>query len=354
MIDNKKSFNNNSSIVFDNNDKSIKEYLEKFSFTNTKHVLTQDEELSMRKLFLNKIEHFDIIQELSRGAYKKTIQLRNPKTSESLAVKIVELNKLTGRAKKHLMMVGYKNVHDAFEDEARRMKQLNNLRNTHLSKIQGSGLNEGKSLYFFLEDYSERTLMDYVIENHPLSIKLIENIIYQLADGLSAIHKYYCHGDLKLDNILFRNCLMCITDFGLAASMPDAESSTKNLIPHAQIRAPETFHNLKIDKRCDIWAFGINSYYISHKKWPFPLDYNGNILEWRNLSINERKKYELNVLKYINNNDHYINILNNIEKFFRPKISSILKQCLNREPNKRFQDGFELLNMLRTEKSLVK
>jgi serine/threonine protein kinase len=346
----------NSNKHVEPDDDPVKKYLGQLPSNElAKGILSPEEEASMRKLFSkNNIEDFIIVGELSRGAYKRTIQLRNPKTTASLALKIVDLNKIIGIAKEHLRMNGYATPVDAFKDESKKMEKLNQLQNPHLSKIQGHGLNDNSSLYFFLEHYSERTLSDYVTENHPLSRELVEDIALQIADALAAIHKYYCHGDLKPDNILFRNCVMCITDFGLASSMHDTGGKHKDLNIKMEVRAPETYLSQepdKIDKkRCDIWAYGVNILYSRNNSFPFPRDYEGSPHEWDGLTTEQRKRYEMNVLSHIKDEHYYSKVMGDIDNKFTPILAKVLKGCLERNPCKRIPNGSILLSELEKAK----
>ena len=205
------------------------------------------------------------------------------------------------------------------------------------------------SYIFFLENYSERTLNDYVEENHPLPYALIEDIALQLADALAAIHKYYYHGDLKLDNILFRNGVVCITDLDLASSMPDTEGE-KYKIPHAQNKAPEIFNGHELDETCDVWAFGVNIFYLRNNKMPFPHDFKGSPQQWHKLRIEQRKKYEMNVLRHIEDAYFYSNVMRDIDKKFNPALAKVVKGCLEKNPIKRIPNGSILLTELEKAK----
>lgn len=335
------------------NDNATKAYINQLggypSNKSTKGIISLNEEVSMRKLFSKYTDDFIVVRDISKGAYKRTVQLRNPKTGELLALKIVDINRLSTRAREHLQIRGYNNPVDAFIDESRRMEMLNQLQNPHISTMLCSGLDDSGFLYFFLENYSERTLNDYVEENHPLPYALIEDIALQLADALAAIHKYYYHGDLKLDNILFRNGVVCITDLDLASSMPDTEGE-KYKIPHAQNKAPEIFNGHELDETCDVWAFGVNIFYLRNNKMPFPHDFKGSPQQWHKLRIEQRKKYEMNVLRHIEDAYFYSNVMRDIDKKFNPALAKVVKGCLEKNPIKRIPNGSILLTELEKAK----
>jgi hypothetical protein len=310
-------------------------------------VLSEEEEQAFRNLFPQVASTTLPWRVIAAGTYKRTVQLRNPKSSDVLALKIVALDRLSAKAREHLAVAGYVDPVKAFEKESHRMGRLNALGSAYISRMIGCGFDRSRRVFMFLEEFSERTLADYVKDNSPLRYELVEEIARQLGQALADSHGVgYYHGDLKPDNILFRNGMFVVTDWDLASSMPDEAKNTWR-IPHAQTKAPETLRGHRLDKRADIWAYGVNVFYARTSGMPFPHEFPGDTKQWHQLSIVDRHVYEVNVLKHIENDAFYENVMRRIDSEFSQTLRDVIKRCLARAPSSRYRDGNELQEALR-------
>ena len=161
-----------------------------------------------------------------------------------------------------------------FEREA---KTLGSLNHPHIAAIYG--FERSASLHALVmelvegEDLSERIMRGAI----PLDEAL--PIARQIADALEAAHEQgIIHRDLKPANVKIRaDGVVKMLDFGLAKAMEPTAGSSSSLsmsptlatpamtqagmiLGTAAYMAPEQARGKTVDKRADIWAFGIVLY----------------------------------------------------------------------------------------------
>jgi len=113
----------------------------------------------------------------------------------------------------------------------------------------------GLSPFFYLElEFCEKSLSKY---NFPLPINNAVKYIMDICDGLDYAHKKgVIHGDLKPDNILFRNNIPKISDWGLSKILKDTNASITTIAFTPMYAAPEQLSLSKIDARTDLYQLG--------------------------------------------------------------------------------------------------
>ena len=104
----------------------------------------------------------------------------------------------------------------------------------------------------------------------PVQLNLALHYIYGVAEGLDYAHKHnIAHLDLKPQNILLKNDIPKITDWGMSRALTMQGTTTLGIsLPFA---APEQF-SLKYgnkDAKTDIWQLGILFYYLLTNTFPF-------------------------------------------------------------------------------------
>ncbi len=113
-------------------------------------------------------------------------------------------------------------------------------------------------LKYLVELKDAKTLTDLIELKVGLSNDEIENIIYQIASGLSTLHEnQILHRDIKPDNIIIsENNLVQLIDYDISRiykpeqSQDTTTSGTKGFI------APELYVNEQTDIRSDIYSLG--------------------------------------------------------------------------------------------------
>jgi serine/threonine protein kinase len=172
----------------------------------------------------------------------------------------------------------------------------------------------------------------------PLSLETALNYARQIADALEAAHeKNIVHRDLKPANIMITSAgVVKVLDFGLASVLnrdrEDAEPSNSPTLTISPTRAgmilgtagymsPEQARGKPVDKRADIWAFGVVLFEMLTGK---PLFEGETISDTLAAVIKEEPDWTQ----------------------VPPKVRRLLKKCLEKDPKKRLRDigdAWELL-----------
>ncbi|MCQ1539515.1 protein kinase [Methanocalculus taiwanensis] len=120
--------------------------------------------------------------------------------------------------------------------------------------------------YFEMEYCSDGSLADKAIPMEPRDAAWI---IFSICEGLKVAHnQQIIHRDLKPHNILMRNGIPKVSDWGLAKMLTLSKTSTSaSFTPH--YAAPEQISNTVKDERTDIWQMGVIFYELVTGELPF-------------------------------------------------------------------------------------
>ena len=156
-----------------------------------------------------------------------------------------------------------------FEREAKTLAALNHPNIAHIYGIEGHAL---------VMELVEGEDLSAMIARGPVPIDEALAIARQIADALEAAHEQgIVHRDLKPANVKVRvDGAVKVLDFGLAKAMdlPDPSSANAMNSPTLTVRgtqmgvivgtaaymAPEQARGKAVDRRADIWAFGVVLY----------------------------------------------------------------------------------------------
>ncbi|HXI03245.1 MAG TPA: protein kinase [Candidatus Saccharimonadales bacterium] len=219
-----------------------------------------------------RIAHYSITAKLGEGGMGEVYQATDTKLNREVALKILPQAFATD---------GERMVR--FEREAQVLASLNH---PNIGTIHG--IEEfGGSKALVLELVEGPTLADRVARGPVPPGEALE-IAVQIADALDAAHsKGVVHRDLKPANIkLTAEGRVKVLDFGLArVTEPDADTSANDLsrsptmtspatrvgviMGTAAYMAPEQAKGRAVDKRADIWAFGVILYQMLAGRAPF-------------------------------------------------------------------------------------
>src|SRR5204862_6646456 len=157
-----------------------------------------------------------------------------------------------------------------FYQEARAASALNH---PHILTVYEVGEDEGKP--YIAMEYVEGETLRQKIRAGTLPFKQILEISIQIAEGLGKAHEAgIIHRDLKPENLMIsRDGYAKILDFGLAKLISQrertlaADSTQKTLIRvetesgtllgTVNYMAPEQLLGQRVDRRCDIFSFGV-------------------------------------------------------------------------------------------------
>src|SRR5687768_4628262 len=224
---------------------------------------------------------------------------------------------------------------DRFEREAKAVAALNH-----------SGI---VTLYSFEKDGDVRFITMELVEGEPLSQQIppgglpFEKLLRQgveIADAISAAHdRGIVHRDLKPANVLVTSAgHVKILDFGLAKLRepegPAGDLPTQQLTGEGRIvgtvayMSPEQAEGRTVDHRTDIFSLGILLYEMATGQRPFQGETSMSVLS-AVLKEQPRPATELN-------------------PSLPSAFSRILKTCLRKDPDRRFQNAKDVRNELET------
>ncbi len=168
-----------------------------------------------------------------------------------------------------------------FEREARLLATLNH---PNIGAVFGFDCCEGVS--FLAMEFIEGRTLAACLDDGQLDLDDALDICRQVAQALEAAHdKGIVHRDLKPGNIMVRpDGVVKVLDFGLAKAMSEERSTTSLadsptitaqftkpgvVLGTAAYMSPEQARGRSVDKRSDIWSFGVILYECLAGRRPF-------------------------------------------------------------------------------------
>ena len=149
--------------------------------------------------------------------------------------------------------------YDAFKKEAQTVANLAK----HPNVIDVKNLFEENGTVYFVMSYAEGVdLETYLYENHPLTQKEIEDIIFPFLEGVKHIHKYnILHRDIKLANILItKDNQPILIDFGTARNELIQKSKQMTAVYTEGYASLEQHTQSREGTYTDIYAIGMLMY----------------------------------------------------------------------------------------------
>ena len=219
-----------------------------------------------------------------------------------------------------------------FEQEARAAGMLNH---PNVVAIYDTGSNNGSP--YLVTELLQGEVLEQKLRGHPLPIRKSIDYALQIAKGLSAAHeKGIIHRDLKPGNIFItKEGRVKILDFGLAKlTHPEASLSPSAPLENTDLTdtgvvlgtivymSPEQVTGRKVDRRSDIFAFGSVLYEMLSGKRPFGAETHIEIMH----AILKADPQELS------QSDGNI----------PPSLERIVRRCLEKDPDHRFQSTSDL------------
>lgn len=144
---------------------------------------------------------------------------------------------------------------------AKVMRNARRLSHTNLARVYEEGEDQDRPYFTsqFLDGLSLRKIIDLRIgKGQFFSLREIEPIFAQVADGLEAANKVGPHGGLKPENVLVLPDLLKLTDWGLALAVPRLPYvQALKVKGHDRYLAPELVDGSDVDGRIDVYAMGV-------------------------------------------------------------------------------------------------
>jgi len=270
-----------------------------------------------------KLGPYEIIAPLGAGGMGEVYRARDTRLGRDVALKV--LPESFARDSDRLRR---------FEHEARAVATLNH---PNLLAIHDIGEHEGSP--FIVSELLEGDTLRSELETGPIPSRKASDYAAQIAQGLAAAHeKNIVHRDLKPENIFItKEGRVKILDFGLAKLAPsgrEGKSASEGLtltsspteaglvMGTAGYMAPEQVRGAVIDSRTDIFAFGAVLYEMVSGQRAFRRDTAAETMT----AILKEEPPDLNELP------HPVS----------PGLERIIRRCLEKQPEQRFQSAKDL------------
>ena len=193
---------------------------------------------------------YQLVEEIARGGMSRIWKARRPGSGEICALKI-----LTPESAE--MMDRFKSVFEAEEGAI-----ALGLEHPNVIKTFDFGRGRQGEYYIAMEYVDGPNLETLVAVESPLIRENRFELVLQIGTGLSYIHdQHLIHRDFCPKNVLYsKDGVAKIIDFGLTipASIKDKFFITR--AGTASYMAPEQIRNQRVDRRADIYAFGLSAY----------------------------------------------------------------------------------------------
>jgi eukaryotic-like serine/threonine-protein kinase len=271
------------------------------------------------------IGHYRVLEKIGSGAMGEVFRARDERLGRDVALKLIR--PASRESADHLRR---------FELEARAAAALNH---PNIVAVYDVGLAEG-SPYIVCELLEGRTLRKRLAEG-ALPVRLAVDYSLQIVQGLIAAHdRRIVHRDLKPENLFITaDGRVKILDFGVAKlqSAPEAERSVEDLttvtksgtvIGTVAYMSPEQLRGKAVDHRSDIFSVGAIVYEMLTGRRAF------------------RGETEVDTITAVLREEPPVI---NLEQSGIPvSFQQIVRHCLEKEPEKRFQSARDLAFALET------
>src|SRR5471032_1226574 len=217
---------------------------------------------------------YEIVAPLGAGGMGEVYRARDTKLNRDVAIKV--------------LLPGVANDQDRLARFSREAQVLASLNHPNIAHIHG--LEEADGVTALVLELVEGEDLAQRLARGPIALDEALPIAKQIAEALEAAHEQgIVHRDLKPANIKVRaDGTVKVLDFGLAKAMEPAAGSSSNMslsptlsmhatqagivLGTAAYMAPEQARGKSVDKRADIWAFGVVLYEMLTGRRAFPGD----------------------------------------------------------------------------------
>ncbi|MBL8148535.1 MAG: serine/threonine protein kinase, partial [Blastocatellia bacterium] len=216
------------------------------------------------------VAQYRIIEALGKGGMGKVCKAVDTKLDRTVVLKLLARDLLTNE-----------NARRRFMREARLASVLDHPNICTIYEIE-----EVDGFYYIAMQYVEGQTLKKAINNKPLPSKALLSIALQIADAIAAAHdKGVIHRDIKPQNIMLTpRGQVKVLDFGLAKSLNETSQQSRELTEQGQslgtpaYMSPEQAHGQRVDRRTDIFSFGVVLYEMATGGKPFSAQNNVELL----------------------------------------------------------------------------
>ena len=295
-----------------------KHFMEEPVLTSDSKVILQLSETNIGR----QIGPYRLLERLGSGGMGEVYLARDVRLNRSVALKILP-QLLTDEVRL-----------TRFRKEARAASALN-----HPNIITIYDVGEAEDIRYIATEFIDGTTLRQLLDQHDLSISKALSIAEQVCTALKAAHgEGIVHRDIKPENIMLRpDGLVKLLDFGIAKLTEQSEELSSQTYTQTELgfilgtvsyMSPEQARGLRVDDRTDIWSLGVVLYEMLAGHLPFAeatrLDTMVAILERPAAPLFQESNTQLNLLE------------------------RIVKKCLEKDAEMRYQSADELLNAIKS------
>jgi TolB-like protein/predicted Ser/Thr protein kinase/Tfp pilus assembly protein PilF len=202
------------------------------------------------------ILHYRIIEEIGRGGMGIVYKAEDTKLKREIAIKFLPQHAANGEEERKRFLI-----------EAQAAAALN-----HPNIATIYAIEEVDEKMFIVMEYIDGQELKQKIDAGPMPLDEALEIAGQMAEGLKVAHeKGVVHRDIKSSNIMLTaTCQVKIMDFGLARIGEGSQiTKTGTTRGTAAYMSPQQVLGKEVDRRTDIWSFGVVLYEMLTGQLPF-------------------------------------------------------------------------------------
>ncbi|MCB2154418.1 serine/threonine protein kinase [bacterium] len=255
-------------------------------------------------------------RELARGGMGAVFLGEDPALRRKVAIKIMA---------KELLAEDDAEVR--FEREGRAAASINH---PNVAMIYMVGETETGAPFLAMEFIGGGTLSDIIRNRQRISFAAIADVMLQAAEGLRAAYREgIIHRDIKPGNIMMTDDgLVKVVDFGLAKFFNEDSFMTMQgtVLGTPRYMAPEQTQAREVDYRADVYSLGATFYHVLTGRPPFDGDSPTQIM-----------------MKHLTSP---LVPLRSINPDVPMEFDEVIRRCMMKDPNDRYQDYADLISDL--------
>jgi serine/threonine-protein kinase len=253
---------------------------------------------------------FEVMHKLGKGSMATVYLAREKALGRFVAVKVL----LPGRARDET-------ARKRFEREA---KASASLVHPNVVQVFRMGRLRNETPYLVMRFVKGRTMEDRLAAEGPLPVEAARGVLHDVASALAAAHAQgIVHRDVRPANVLWDEdqSHAVLSDFGIAAILATSGEDVTRLtmtgqtIGDPKYMSPEQLRDEDVNELADMYAFGILGYELLTGDGPYDAKTS---TQWITAHLNGEPKD-----------------LRRLRPDIDSGIASLLKRCMNREPNHR-------------------
>ncbi|MCX6556330.1 MAG: serine/threonine protein kinase [Candidatus Aminicenantes bacterium] len=266
----------------------------------------------LKKIFSNR---YDFIRLLGIGGFAEVYLALDKMLEREVAIKI--------------LLPQHSQDPQTVERFLREARLYAKLEHKNIIPVYDTGILEGQ-VFITMKYIRGESLKHVLLAQKRIAASQLPGIISGVAQAMAYIHrKGIIHRDIKPANIIVEKATrnVYLADFGIArAESSQTLTQTGMIVGTPYYLSPEQIKGRKTDQRSDIYSLGATLYELAAGEPPFMGDSPLQIL-YQHINENARS-----LTKLVPNID--------------PVVQRIIVRCLEKDPERRFQNAAEILAIL--------